>query len=160
RGPAAARALRGDRVGRGRVRGGMAERARSAGAGADVAQRCYSQGAVSRAIVVRVAESVVRIIHVEDGVESPLEMLPILARERMGELLAAELVALGFVRDGNTCKRTEPDGVAVKLGAGAKIEEELAMSARADEDYRERAESALREHVVQELDARVAAQAE
>jgi len=108
-----------------------------------------------------------RTIHVEDGVEAPLEMLPILAPERMGELLAAELAALGFTRDGNTCKRTEPDGVeitvdvaratiAVKLGAGAKIEEAIELAAGADEDYRDRAESVLRDQVVRELDARVA----
>ena len=122
---------------------------------------------MSRAIVVRVAESVVRTVHVEDGVEAALEMLPILAPERMGELLAAELAALGFERDGDICKRTEPDGlevqidvaratVAVKLGAGAKIEEEVVLAARADNDYRDRAESALREQAVRELESRVA----
>ena len=126
---------------------------------------------MSRAIVVRISESVVRTVHVEDGVESPLEMLPILAPERMGELLAAELAALGFTRDGNTCKRTEPDGVevvvdlaratvAVKLGAGAKIEESVVLTARVYEGAPPSAETALREQAARELDARVADHAE
>lgn len=126
---------------------------------------------MSRAIVVRIAESVVRTVHVEDGVEAPLEMLPILAPERMGELLAAELAALGFVRDGDTCKRTEPDGVeiavdvvratvAVKLGAGAKIEEQVELTAGVDEDHRTDAEWSLRARAARELDARVADHAE
>jgi hypothetical protein len=126
---------------------------------------------VSRAILVRVAESVVRVVHVEDGVEAPLEMLPILAPDRMGELLAAELAALGFVRDGDTCKRTEPDGVevaidvaratvAIKLGARASMEEDIELVAHADRDHAARAESDLRGAAVRELDARIADRAE
>jgi hypothetical protein len=126
---------------------------------------------VSRAIVVRVAESVVRTVHVEDGVEAQLEMLPILAPDRMGELLAAELAALGFVRDGDACKRTEPDGVeltidvaratvAIKLGARADIQEDIELIGRADRDYADLAESSLRDDAVRELDARVADRAE
>jgi hypothetical protein len=126
---------------------------------------------VSRAIVVRVSESVVRTVHVEDGVEASLEMLPILAPDRMGELLAAELAALGFVRDGSVCKRTEPDGVevaidvaratvAVKLGAREKVEEDIEMVGHADSDYADVAASNLRDEAVRELDARVADRAE
>jgi hypothetical protein len=126
---------------------------------------------VSRAIQVRVSESVVRIIHVEDGVASPLEMLPILPPERMADLLARELEALGFVRDGATCKRTEPDGVevivdldaatvVVKLGAGARVEESLERTARVGIERKESTEAALREGAIRELDERVAARTE
>lgn len=126
---------------------------------------------MSRAILVRVAESVVRTVHVEDGIEAPLEMLPILAPERMADLLAAELAALGFERDGNTCKRTEADGleiaidlaastVAVKLGGGANIEEAVEIAARSDTDYQEWTEAALRDRARTELDARVAERTE
>ena len=38
---------------------------------------------MSRAIQVRVSESVVRTVHVEDGVQSPLELLPVLPPDRM-----------------------------------------------------------------------------
>lgn len=122
---------------------------------------------MSRAIAVRVAESIVRTIHVEDGVASRLEMLPILPPERMAELLASELLALGFVRDGGTCKRTEPDGtevtvdlaastVAVTLGAGAHLDESIERTARIGIEHQGAVEASLRDSVVRELDALVA----
>ena len=70
---------------------------------------------MSRAIQVRVSESVVRTVHVEDGVQSPLELLPVLAPERMAELLAKELEAQGFKRDGKLAKRKDPDGVEITV---------------------------------------------
>jgi hypothetical protein len=121
---------------------------------------------VSRAISVRVSESLVRTIHVEDGVASPLEMLPILAPERMAELLAAELVALGFARDGGACKRTEPDGievtvdlaaatVSVKLAATTTLERTIEHAAVIDEDHRASIEERLRRSARTDLDQRV-----
>jgi hypothetical protein len=126
---------------------------------------------VSRAILVRVAESVVRTVHVEDGVVAPLEMLPILAADRMAALLAAELAALGFVRDGAACRRTEPDRlevaidlaastVAVKLGAGAQVAEAVELVAHGDADRAGWTEAALRDEAVHALDARVAERTE
>ncbi|HEU4730067.1 MAG TPA: hypothetical protein VFT22_19350 [Kofleriaceae bacterium] len=126
---------------------------------------------MSRAIQVRVSESVVRTIHVEDGVASPLELLPILPPERMADLLARELEALGFVRDGHTCKRTDPDGievtvdlaastVAVKLGAGAQVAEQVESSTQVAIERREQAESNLRKEAMRELDDRIAARTE
>ena len=126
---------------------------------------------MSRAILVRVAESMVRTIHVEDGVASPLEMLPILAPERMADLLAAELAALGFERDGQACKRTDPDGIevtvdlaastiAVKLGAGARISESVELAAHTDSDYQTSAEAVLRDQAQDQLEARVAERTE
>ena len=120
---------------------------------------------------VRVSESIVRTIHVEDGIASPLEMLPILPPERMAELLAEQLEALGFVRDGSTCTRTDPDGtevtidlaaatVAVRLGAGARIEEAVERSAQIDVDRKDQAEASLRAGAVRELDERLAERTE
>jgi hypothetical protein len=126
---------------------------------------------VSRAYRLRVSESLVRTVHVEDGVASPLEILPILPPARTAELLAAELEALGFVRDGNTCKRTEPDGievvvdlaaatVAVKLAARAAVEETVEVSAVVAEEQAATAEEALRDDAVRQLEDRVAQRAE
>jgi FtsH ternary system-associated peptide len=126
---------------------------------------------VSRAIQVRVSESIVRTIHVEDGVASPLEMLPILPAARMAELLAGELAALGFIRDGNVCRRTEADGtevtidlaaatIAVSLGAGAQIDESIERTVQVAIERKEAAEASLRDSAVRELDARLAEHAE
>ncbi|HEX4420192.1 MAG TPA: hypothetical protein VH165_19890 [Kofleriaceae bacterium] len=126
---------------------------------------------MSRAIQVRVSESVVRTIHVEDGVASPLEMLPILAPERMADHLARELEGLGFQRTGNTCQRTEPDGteitvdlvgamVTVVLGAGAKLDESVELIAHVPVETRNRTEVNLREDAVRALDERLAARTE
>lgn len=122
---------------------------------------------MSRAIQVRVSESIVRTIHVEDGVAAPLEMLPILPPAQMAELLAQELEGLGFVRDGSTCKRTEPDGtevtidleaatVAVKLGAGAVVDESIERSVQVGIEREAETEARLRETAIAELDGRLA----
>lgn len=126
---------------------------------------------MSRAIQVRVSESVVRTIHVEDGVASPLEMLPILAPERMADLLASELEALGFVRDGATCKRIEPDGlevvvdlaasmVAVKLAADTELADSVELSASVALEHAAMAEDGLRAQAADELERRHARQSE
>lgn len=126
---------------------------------------------MSRAIQVRVSESVVRTIHVEDGVASPLEMLPILPPERMADHLARELEGLGFVREGQVCRRTEPDGteievdlvgatIAIKLGAGGQLDETVELSRAVAEEHRARAEQHLRDDARQALEDRVAAKTE
>lgn len=126
---------------------------------------------MSRAIQIRVSESVVRTIHVEDGVESPLEMLPILAPERMGDLLASELEAQGFTRDGNKATRTDRDGieitvdletatVSVKIGATADLSESINREQRVDIENKASAETRLRDDVMRDLDDRLAARTE
>jgi len=77
--------------------------------------RCGPLPAMSRAYRISVKESLSRHVEVEDGVCSSLELIPILAKERMGELLAAELEQRGFKRDGKTAKRQEGDGVQVEV---------------------------------------------
>lgn len=53
---------------------------------------------MSRAYRIQVSEGVQRVVHVEDGVQGCIEVLPILAPERMAELLAAELEKRGYTR--------------------------------------------------------------
>ncbi|MBA3393634.1 MAG: hypothetical protein H0T89_13375 [Deltaproteobacteria bacterium] len=117
------------------------------------------------------SESVVRTVHVEDGVQSPLEMLPILAPDRMGELLATELEAQGFIRDGKTAKRTDPDGieitvdlesatVSVKIGATADLQESIDRRQNVGVEIKDAAETRLRDDVMRDLDDRLAVRTE
>jgi hypothetical protein len=126
---------------------------------------------MSRAIQIRVSESVVRTIHVEDGVQSPLEVLPILAPERMGDLLAKELEGLGFERDGDKVVRKDPDGVIVevdlktatvtaRVSADKKLEESIERRTSVAEERTSGAEAALRDDVIRELDERLNARTE
>ena len=66
---------------------------------------------MSRAYRIQVSEGVQRIVHVEDGVQDTIEVLPILPPERMAELLASELERRGFARP-------EQDGEAVLVRIG------------------------------------------
>lgn len=70
---------------------------------------------MSRAYRISVKESLSRHVAVEDGVCSSLELLPILSKERMGELLAAELEQRGFTREGHLTRRKEGDGTLVEI---------------------------------------------
>lgn len=70
---------------------------------------------MSRAYRISVKESLSRHVQVEDGVSSSLELLPILAKERMREILAAELKGKGFSREGNTATRRERDGIVTEI---------------------------------------------
>lgn len=125
---------------------------------------------MSRAIQVRVSESVVRTIHVEDGVESPLELLPVLAPDRMAELLAKELEDQGFTRDGKLAKRTDGDieividleaaMVSVKIGAQSMLEEEIQLETRTAIELQQQTEARLRGAAIDELELRLAAKTE
>jgi hypothetical protein len=70
---------------------------------------------VSRAYRVTVKGSVHRVVHVEDGVCTSLELLPILPKERTAEMLGAELERRGFERSAGTARRIEADGVVVEV---------------------------------------------
>jgi hypothetical protein len=69
---------------------------------------------MSRAYQIRIKESVREHIRVEDGVCSSLELLDILPRETMGELLASALAEKGFTRDGGVMRRTD-DGIEIEV---------------------------------------------
>jgi hypothetical protein len=126
---------------------------------------------MSRAIQIRVSESVVRTVHVEDGVQSPLEVLPILAPDRMGELLAKELEDQGFTRDGDKAIREDDDGVTIevdlktatvtaRIKAEKRLEESIDRRASVGIERQEQAEKNLRDDVIRELDDRVSAKTE
>lgn len=70
---------------------------------------------MSRAYRVTVKGSVHRVVHVEDGVCSDLDLLPILPERRTAELLASDLERRGFVREGDVARRVESDGVIVEV---------------------------------------------
>lgn len=70
---------------------------------------------MSRAYRIRVSESISETVRVEDGVCASLEMLPVLAKERMSELLGVELERRGFRREDGTAVRTEADGIEVSV---------------------------------------------
>jgi hypothetical protein len=70
---------------------------------------------MSRAYRISVKESLSRTVEVDDGVCSTLELLPILQKERMRELLAHELGNRGFNRDGQTATREEGAGVSITI---------------------------------------------
>jgi hypothetical protein len=70
---------------------------------------------MSMAYRIRAASSEERTIHVEDGVCSSLEILDVLPRDNMKELLAAELEKRGFTRKGDKLKRQEKDGIEIEV---------------------------------------------
>lgn len=78
---------------------------------------------MSRAYRIRISETVERVVHVEDGVATTLELLPILPKERMSELLAAALVGVGMTVESGVARRVRPSDagdvtVAVELATG------------------------------------------
>lgn len=62
---------------------------------------------MSRAYRVMVRGAVEKIVHIDDGVCTSLELLPILPQERTAEILAGELEQRGFKREGTIATRTE-----------------------------------------------------
>lgn len=63
---------------------------------------------MSRAYRIDVAEGVQRVVHVEDGVQGRLELLPILPPERTAALLADALAARGFApTESGVCVRVD-----------------------------------------------------
>ncbi len=78
---------------------------------------------MSRAYRIRISETVERVVHVEDGVATTLELLPILPKERMSELLASALVGVGMIVEAGVAKRVDLSAqgevtVAVELATG------------------------------------------
>jgi len=84
---------------------------------------------MSRRYRLRVSESITRVVHVEDHVEAALELLPVLAPERLSQLLAEELARRGFTRAGGDMIRTEDDGTEVRV---ARAEGTISIRAQAD----------------------------
>ena len=125
---------------------------------------------MSRAYRVTVRGSVHRVVHVEDGVCTSLELLPVLPQERTAEILGAELERRGFERADGVARRVEEDGVvvevdlksgtvSVKAEATAEIAIEKERTERVVEEAIERGTRAAQDRVDREV-ARDAAAAE
>ncbi|MBW2735446.1 MAG: hypothetical protein JRH20_23930 [Deltaproteobacteria bacterium] len=122
---------------------------------------------MSRAYRIALTERVRRHVTLDDGVQTELELLPILCPERMAELLAAELVGLGFTREGGKAQRADEDGVelvvdllegtlAAKISGEAELEEEgrVVGVAQSEAGAREKAET-RRAGMRRQLEARM-----
>jgi hypothetical protein len=122
---------------------------------------------MSRAYRIAVSGSLERIVHIEDGVCSTLELLPILARERMREILGAELVGRGFVAQEGVARRDESGGVTVEVDletgnvtVRVAAETELKLSGeRSGHVYEEQRVEAGREALQKNLDQALEKQA-
>jgi hypothetical protein len=125
---------------------------------------------VSRAYRVTVKGSVHRVVHVEDGVCTSLELLPVLPPDRTAEILGAELEKRGFTRENGIARRVDDDGiiievdvktgaVSVKAEATADIAIERERTERVVEEVLERGTQAAQDRVDREV-ARDAAAAE
>lgn len=64
---------------------------------------------MSRAYRIRVSESTRRVIRAEDHVGSQLELLTVLPADQMASLLADQLAAQGFQREGDRAIRSDGD---------------------------------------------------
>lgn len=122
---------------------------------------------MSRAYRVTVRGSVHRVVHVEDGVCTSLELLPILPPERTAELLGDELERRGFTRADGVARRVSEDGVivevelatgtvSVKAEATAEIAIDKERSERVAEEVLERGTRAAQERVEREAEREAA----
>ena len=69
---------------------------------------------MSRAYRIQVADSLTKVVKADDHVSSQLEVLGILPKEQMADLLGIELKERGFEVEGTTAKRTQ-DGVDISV---------------------------------------------
>jgi len=70
---------------------------------------------MSRAYRISVRESSSRVIKADDAVSTQLEVLEVLPREQMSELIADALKGQGFEDNGETLTRQEKNGVVVEV---------------------------------------------
>jgi hypothetical protein len=108
---------------------------------------------MSRAYQVQIAESVTRVVHLTDGVQTQLDLLPILTPERMGQILLQELAKRGFKVEGEKAVRQEGD-IQIEIDAktatvSVRIQEERTVTASAKEsrsgDDKAKVEAAARD---------------
>lgn len=125
---------------------------------------------MSRAYQIRIKESVKDHIRVEDGVCSSLELLEILPRETMGEILAKALEERGFERDGEVMRRVDDEievavdlkegTVTARLSAEKDVDVTVERSRVVAEEIAKREEERLREHVKKGLEREVESERE
>lgn len=121
---------------------------------------------MSRAYRISVQESLHRVIRGSDHIGTTLELLEILPKEQMAEMLTAELEARGFKLDGDLLVRSEDDvritvdpktgEVRVSVELSEDVELKKTGSGYADTDAgrrgRSSAEQRLREQTQRELE--------
>jgi len=119
---------------------------------------------MSRAYRISVSESVTRVVHVEDGVTTGLELLPILPPADMQRVLREELLKRGFqIVEGepDTVVRVEADGIVIEVElSSAKVTVSLADDAEVEasatrSQTSERPPEAVQEEVREKLKKRV-----
>ncbi|MCA9566645.1 MAG: hypothetical protein KC656_02340 [Myxococcales bacterium] len=119
---------------------------------------------MSRCYRISVSESLARHVHVDDGLQTKLELLDILPSERMAELLGARLAERGYeAKEGSVWEKTLESGVVVRVDVATgtvdiSLTEEAALELErkrsttvADVDPRT-VEEALRKKVKQQLE--------
>lgn len=91
---------------------------------------------MSRVYRIRVSERQERLVSLCDGVETELELLPLLPKQRLSELLAVELEERGFAIEAGKARRSAGDwSVEIELATGtvkARIEKEAKLECRAE----------------------------
>lgn len=121
---------------------------------------------MSRAYRISVKEALARHVQVGDAVNAQVEILPILEKERMRELLAAELEKRGFARKDTKATRSTEKGITVEvdletgeLNVTAEGHEEISLKTErvgvgdVDRGDRTALEAALRAQAQQALEA-------
>jgi hypothetical protein len=88
---------------------------------------------MSRAYRIRVSESLERHVHIKDGVATQLDLLPVLSKPRMGQLLLDELKARGYTEKDGKAVRTDPDGVEISIDPATG---EVAITLKAETDIK------------------------
>lgn len=110
---------------------------------------------MSRAYRISIKESLSQHVQVDDGVSSTIELLPILQKERMQDLLGKELEGRGFTRQGDTVTRVEKNGVEIEVdlktgqvSATASGHQDVSLeterTAVVDQGHKDEREAALR----------------
>jgi len=125
---------------------------------------------MSRPYKIRISRDITRVVHVEDGVTSHLELLPILEAARMRALLEEQLQADGFDIEGDVATKEVEDEldlvvnmatseVSLKIQGEHHLEKKVDAVVYGDTDYgdnsevRKRATEGLERDANRELDA-------
>lgn len=113
--------------------------------------------------MIRVAAGNRRVVQVADGVCTDIELLPILPRERLSEILGEELAERGFVVDEGRARRRGGDGIEIEVDlesgqVSARIEREEVVERKVEKAVRSEAASlkdAVRRSVEADLQKQV-----
>jgi hypothetical protein len=121
---------------------------------------------MSRQYKISLSESAARVVCVDDGVEVPLEALPILPRGRLNQLIAKELQQRGFdVSDNGVATRVDGDIeitvdlVTSKASVRSATEQEVTVSGEkerwVEEEHAVTARERMSKDLVDELEKKI-----